>query len=622
MRLLYSLIALLLIAPAALAQTMVTANIAANTDWTASGSPYIVTKTIRVLDGVTLTVASGVEVRFALNASLIVGGVLNAGAATFTSDAAAPTAGDWRGISVQGQTTLDGATIRYASNSLFAQETSTVTLLATTVELYKFNGISVFDGATARLKGVTVQEPGDAGNAAYSGLSLISPGGNEQVWEGPAVRIADLTVRGAFYAIRLGNPAPLVLEGTHTLEGNMHNAIAMLYDGHRGSFTFAPGIPYHFLDSGRRYQVASTDSTTILPGAVLKFWPGFQAELGHVTAVGAPDAPIVFTALTDDTAGGDSNGDGATTAPSVGYWNLVSGEGVFRHLRVRYAASGLQAFGTSTVTDSEFRANRYGLSLHSRDFLSSSDAEARVRTAPGFATATRNTFGEHQDAPIRSDINVRGDVTGNTFQPAAKFAGVGFSYDGTGRTFAGRFFTRADTLHDLGLPYVLLNSNQTPDGSLHVGRGASLRIEPGVVLKSDGPGVRVTGSGRLDVVGAEDAPVVFTSLKDDVYAGDTNLDGNTTVPAVTNWRGVTYQGSGTAGSVAHAVRLAGADLLRRSRAHARRSRRERDRFGVSQRARRHHAARQCRAHDQRIYVRWRRGCARRALVRLQSDIYR
>ena len=82
------------------ADTNVSGNITTETTWTLTNSPYIVTGTIQVLEGATLTIEPGVIVKFSKNTLLRIGGELIADGTetqmlTFTSNEPAPSAGDW-----------------------------------------------------------------------------------------------------------------------------------------------------------------------------------------------------------------------------------------------------------------------------------------------------------------------------------------------------------------------------------------------------------------------------------------------------------------------------------------------------------------------------------------------
>ena len=74
--------------------------ISTDTTWTAANSPYIVTSSVLVQQGVTLTIEPGVEVKFNTGLALQVNGELIARGSgdaqvVFTSNAASPASGDW-----------------------------------------------------------------------------------------------------------------------------------------------------------------------------------------------------------------------------------------------------------------------------------------------------------------------------------------------------------------------------------------------------------------------------------------------------------------------------------------------------------------------------------------------
>lgn len=74
---------------------------------------------------------------------------------------------------------------------------------------------------------------------------------------------------------------------------------------------------------------------------------------------------------------------------------------------------------------------------------------------------------------------------------------------------------------------------------LTIGNGATLTINPGVVLKFSNNRI-VTGEGAINAIGTESEKIIFTSLQDDSRGGDTNIDGNGSVPAPGNWNGLFF----------------------------------------------------------------------------------
>ena len=130
-----------------------------------------------------------------------------------------------------------------------------------------------------------------------------------------------------------------------------------------------------------------------------------------------------------------------------------------------------------------------------------------------------------------------------------------------------------------GLPYYF-------DRHLTVHAGTTLTLEPGVIVKAlNGAGggfpyPEVAHSmfpveGSLVAQGTADRPVVFTSVRDDVYGGDTNNDGDATAAGV-DWGSIQVMDEAnlTHFQVRHAgnTRSAGLELIQGATLHATHSR--------------------------------------------------
>ncbi len=89
------------------------------------------------------------------------------------------------------------------------------------------------------------------------------------------------------------------------------------------------------------------------------------------------------------------------------------------------------------------------------------------------------------------------------------------------------------------------------DGTVTIGSGVTVTIEPGVVVKFKTLSSLLSVTGTLNTQGSSSSPVYFTSYKDDV-GGDTNGDGSTTFPAAGNWRQI-FLNSGSTVNLSHAV---------------------------------------------------------------------
>lgn len=98
-------------------------------------------------------------------------------------------------------------------------------------------------------------------------------------------------------------------------------------------------LPYVVLGT---ITVGSGATLTILPGQVIKLDGTYTQFIIRGTLIAdGTDAAIYFTSLRDDTVGGDTNGDGAGSAPGRGNWAGVyfantSTNSVLKNVVIRY----------------------------------------------------------------------------------------------------------------------------------------------------------------------------------------------------------------------------------------------------------------------------------------------
>lgn len=273
---------------------------------------------------------------------------------------------------------------------------------------------------------------------------------------------------------------------------------------------------------------------TIDPGVVLKLDSQFGSSSinveGALVADGKPDSLIVFTSVADDAFGGDSKGDGAATQPAPGQWRAIQfgdnsndAQTLLRHCRVRYGGyyysynsggyygvSGIGAVdcynSSPRVEDCVFTSNIYAVSM---------DGSA----APQL---TNSDFDSSSVAPFYMSLRSQPQFTGGHLRVNANDA----------------IATRAETItQDMiwpiraiggkaNVPYLL-------DGTLTLGLGATVRLQPGLVVKFANyySGIHVERALQAEGGSQPESLIVFTDARDDFYGGDTNNNGGATAPS-------------------------------------------------------------------------------------------
>ncbi len=265
--------------------------------------------------------------------------------------------------------------------------------------------------------------------------------------------------------------------------------------------------------------IASNSTLTINPGVVVKP-KGTIYVRGALVAEGTKDQKITFTAIADDSRGGDTDNNGNNATPNAGNWyglyfygSALDSLNSLKNVELRYGREALRFENCKANVDSCVleQLSSYPVSIYGAASPLVSNTEmmnCRGLYLPGIGEAEfrNNNLLNISESVVKTCTFSKAKFENNTMAnvdiQAIELLSETYSQTDTipFRSFAG---------YD-SITYYLADNRFT------INNGTEITIPAGMVFKGNHSSTNVfTVNGKINVAGTSDNPVIFTDVEDD-----------------------------------------------------------------------------------------------------------